>query len=82
MDMERETRYIVIKISDIEDMIAAGRMWDKVESNLENTLDQIDRFRKDQGKNPSQNYVVVGEDWPMYEDTWKAIEKWVDRQAT
>lgn len=78
--MDRESRYIVIKQSDLAEMKKAGWPYNKVMNNLENALWQIDNFRKEKGKIP-QNYVVVGEDWPMYEDTWKAIENWVDSSA-
>jgi len=32
-------------------------------------------------KDGSKNYVVVAHDWPMYEDTWNAIENWVYDQV-
>jgi hypothetical protein len=75
--MERENRYVVIKIADIDAMKEAGWPHKKVEAHLENALDRIKIFHEEIGKQP-QNYVVVGEDWPMYEATWRAIENWVD----
>ena len=70
--MERENRYVVLKIEDIEDAL------DKTEqSMLMNLQLKIQSWRQSWGKEP-KSYVVVGEDWPMYEDTWKAIEEWVD----
>lgn len=69
--MQRENRYIVIKREDVE-LLDEG-----VQLTLGAILRRIATSRRQRGKS-QQNYVVVAEDWPMYEDTWKAIEQWVD----
>jgi len=70
--MERENRYLVIKIEDITEFLTAAETSELIH------LEECIKARK--GK-PSNNYVVVGEDWPMYEATWKAIENWVDSMS-
>jgi hypothetical protein len=70
--MKRENRYIVIKIEDLN----ALNNQDKVD--LQAVLLKISNLRELKGKKPNKKYVVVSEDWPMYEQTWKAIEEWVD----
>jgi hypothetical protein len=70
--MKRENRYIVIKIEDLNELSNQ----DKVD--LQAVLLKISNLRELKGKNPNKKYVVVSEDWPMYEQTWKALEEWVD----
>lgn len=71
--MEREERYFVAKQSDIFCALNG------TEGEIFETLaKKIRDYRQYHGKNPDKKYVVVSEDWPMYEDTWKAIEEWVD----
>ena len=70
--MERADRYIVIKRADYEKHLSReGRI------AFDNCLASIAEGRQREGKTPT-SYVVVGDDWPMYEDTFKSIEKWVD----
>lgn len=72
--MERENRYIVIKRKHLD------LLTDEAKEELENILEGIRIGRQvdiDTGTNDIE-CVVVEHDWPMYEDTWKAIEKWVD----
>lgn len=75
---ERENRYLVIKLSDL---LAAESNGHIDEEDMDFLMDElpiiIDRQRKRRGKKPLE-CVVVESDWPMYEDTWKVIEKWVD----
>jgi hypothetical protein len=73
--MERETRYTVLKISDIDGALST------VEKEVLVILEEkIDTFRRVRGKQPLK-CVVVEHDWPEYEPTWAAIEKRVAREA-
>ncbi len=71
--MQRQNRYIVLKREDIEQFLTAEE-----KRLLCRMLRNIKEARRVRGKIPQQHYVVVGQDWPMYEATWKAIEEWVD----
>lgn len=71
--VQREHRYTVLKIEDIQNALDA----DQTEALI--AIEQtITEYRKAHGKKPDKEYVVVAEDWPMYEQTWRAIEQWVD----
>ena len=66
----REDRYIVIKRSDLDSM----KLTDKEKREFEHILYAIKRHREIVlGKAPLQ-CVVVENDWPEYEPTWRAIE--------
>lgn len=69
--MERENRYLVLKVEDIQEALTG----DETEAliDIENT---IIAFREKNGKRTNKQYVVVADDWPMYEETWGAIELW------
>lgn len=69
--MKREIRYIVIKIEDTEHLTYQQQV------QLDEVLQTINKGRERIGKKKSE-YVVVGSDWPMYEETWQKIEQWVD----
>lgn len=72
--MIRENRYIVIKRKHLD------LLTDEANEELENILEAIRIARQkniDTGANDIE-CVVVEHDWPMYEDTWNAIEQWVD----
>lgn len=66
---EREHRYLVLKISDINAICT-----DEIKGRLEDIALMVERGRAYQGK-PSLTCVVVESDWPEYEPTWKAIEQ-------
>lgn len=70
--MEREDRYIVIKKVDYDAHLSKDG-----KAAFLDCLASIAEGREREGRSPT-DYVVVGGDWPMYEDTWKSIEKWVD----
>lgn len=74
--MERENRYVVVKREDIDNYLSTT-----AKEQFFKYLDRIAQCRKNNGKQDT-NYVVVGEDWPMYEQTWQAIEEWVDATRT
>lgn len=46
---------------------------------LQRMLEHIAIERDKRGQN-DKHYVVVAEDWPMYEKVWNMIEEWVDAQ--
>lgn len=69
--MQRENRYMVLKLSDIEKLPVA----------MQQTLCEVDseiNFKRQQANRGLLNAVVVEADWPEYEPTWQAIEKRVD----
>nr|DAG47319.1 MAG TPA: hypothetical protein [Caudoviricetes sp.] len=74
--MKREERYVVMKHTDIDSALS-----DSDKLLLSAVLSKIERYRKEQGKEPL-NSVVVEHDWPEYEQVWKMIETRVDREET
>jgi hypothetical protein len=70
--MQREKRYLVIKLSDAAKYLTPIQI-----KSLREVGEQIDYLRALEGKPPMQ-CVVVEHDWPEYEPTWKAIEQRVD----
>ena len=73
--MKRENRYLVIKRLDIKKYLTI-----KQEIQLTIIAGNIRNGRILDNKVMEHSYVVIAEDWPMYEDTWIAIEKWVDNK--
>jgi len=76
--MQRENRYIVLKRKDIDNYLGA-----EAKEELDNILMALAIAKQpdiDTGVEGEIDCVVVEKDWPMYEDTWKAIEQWVDEQ--
>lgn len=72
--MKREERYEVLKYADIDAALS-----DSDKLLLSAVLSKIERYRKEQGKEPIRG-VVVEHDWPEYEQVWKMIETRVDRE--
>ena len=70
--MERENRYMVLKLSDIEKYLSDD------EKQKLCAVDSEINFRRQQDDRGLLNAVVVERDWPEYEQTWRAIEKRVD----
>lgn len=70
--MEREIRYVVLKLTDIE-----KHLDDHQKSKLKAILFELEAGRSLDGKQPLE-CVVVESDWPEYELTWQAIEARVD----
>lgn len=73
-DFEKEERYYVFKISDIENNAPKH-----VSDNFKRLAGEYYFLRESLGKNPLE-CVVVESDWPMYNKVWKWIEKWVASQ--
>ncbi|MDV7399635.1 hypothetical protein RZS08_49935, partial [Arthrospira platensis SPKY1] len=67
-EFKREDRYIVFKISDISEALSVSEFDD-----LKYMHRVVNACRERNGKVPLA-CVVVEEDWPEYEPTWRAIE--------
>lgn len=67
VDFTRESRYTVIKHSDMD--VLTG----EEEESLNILLDKIAQGRQNKGKK-DLNCVVVEDDWPEYEAVWAMIE--------
>ncbi|AXC40312.1 hypothetical protein HOT65_gp113 [Salmonella phage S133] len=75
--MEREERYVVIKLSDIEKAIELGHITQSNFTTLEHILSKLWYSRAQRGKEDLKT-VVVEHDWPEYEEVWKMLENRVD----
>ena len=67
-EFEREERYIVFKLSDVEEHFTPG------EKQQLARLVEVQRAGREEAGKPLLRCVVVEADWPEYEPTWKAIE--------
>lgn len=72
--MKREERYVVMKHTDIDSALS-----DSDKLLLSAVLNKVERYRKENGKEPIKA-VVVENDWPEYEDVWKKLEARVERE--
>ncbi|MGL5339453.1 MAG: hypothetical protein ACRDAR_12335 [Aeromonas veronii] len=68
MNFQREWRYGVIKFSD-----AISALSELEREQLSILMGKVTEHRISQGKEPLE-CVVVESDWPIYEETWAAIE--------
>ena len=73
--MEREERYIVLKLKDVGHFLSAEQRMD-----LDDILGTINAYRKQLGKDTPLKAVVVESDWPEYERVWKMIEARVNME--
>lgn len=74
MSFQREHRYIVLKISDIEKSLSH-----EDRSRLVEILNTIERKR--QAANiPIREYVVTESTWSCYKEVWKLIQKEWEQQ--
>ena len=71
--MEREERYVVIKLSDIEKALELGHITQSNFTTLEHILSKLWYSRAQRGKEDLKT-VVVEHDWPEYEKVWEMIE--------
>lgn len=69
MMFQRECRYGVVKLSDVHEALSKGER-----EQLTALMAKIKEHRLAQGKAPLE-CVVVESDWPIYEDTWAAVER-------
>ena len=67
-EFEREERYIVFKLSDVEEHFTPS------EKQQLARLAEVQRVGRSEAGKPPLECVVVEKDWPEYEPTWKAIE--------
>ena len=67
-EFNREERYIVFKLSDVERYLT-----DADRSHLAMMKNEIDAGRDCANKPPFKG-LIVESDWPEYEPTWRAIE--------
>ena len=67
-EFQREERYIVFKLSDVERYLT-----DADRAHLAMMKNEIDAGRDCANKPPFKG-LIVESDWPEYEPTWKAIE--------
>lgn len=70
--MEREERYVVLKIKDIEHFLSTSQ-----KDDLHDIRGTIDAYRR-MTKKGELKAVVVESDWPEYETVWQMIEDRVD----
>lgn len=75
--MEREERYVVIKLSDIEKALELGHITQSNFTTLEHILSKLWYSRAQRGKEDLKT-VVVEHDWPEYEKVWEMLENRVD----
>lgn len=75
MKFQREPRYTVLKITDIQEALGP----DETET-LIHLEEKIAAYRQNAGKQPLA-CVVVESDWPEYEPTWTAIQERVECEA-
>ncbi len=67
-EFKREERYIVFKLSDVEEHFTPG------ERQQLARLAEVQRVGRSEAGKPPLECVVVEADWPEYEPTWKVIE--------
>ena len=67
-EFKQEERYIVFKLSDVEEHFTPG------EKQQLARLAEVQRVGRSWRGKPLLKCVVVESDWPEYEPTWKAIE--------
>ncbi|QEI24922.1 hypothetical protein HWC41_gp030 [Salmonella phage SE24] len=75
--MEREERYVVIKLSDIEKAIELGHITQSNFTTLEHILSKLWYSLAQRGKEDLKT-VVVEHNWPEYEEVWKMLENRVE----
>ena len=67
-EFTREERYIVFKLSDVEEHFTPG------EKQQLARLVEVQRAGREEAGKPLLKCVVVEKDWAEYEPTWRAIE--------
>lgn len=73
--MNREERYVVFKVADIEKYLNAEH-----KNVIESLKILINSNRHVDGKKSQLKCVVVEEDWPEYEKVWNMIETREEQQ--
>ncbi|AXC43172.1 hypothetical protein [Salmonella phage S124] len=75
--MEREERYVVIKLSDIEKALELGHINKSNIITLEHILTKIWYSRNQRGKEDLKT-VVIEHDWPEYEEVWRMLKSRIE----
>ena len=70
--MNKENRYLVLKRDDLSMALNSQQ-----ENQLLGIVNDVENWRESNG-NRQKSFVVVADDWPMYDDTWRAIAQYVD----
>ena len=73
--MQREKRYLVFKISDLNKYLTVGEV-----AHIATLATHVDNCRTSEGR-PELEGVFVEADWPEFLPTWAAIEKRVDAET-
>lgn len=78
--MEREQRYLVFKISDIEaaykhDLLSQGELF-----ALTHIAEKVDKLREFIRGKEKLCAVVIEKDWPEYEKVWEMLEKRIEAE--
>jgi hypothetical protein len=68
-EFKREERYIVFKISDLQEMVQGTET-----INAMRLVSETLALMRAQNGQPPREYVVVESDWPEYDHVWRAIE--------
>ena len=71
--MIRENRFLVLRNKDIEKFLTVEQ---KV--LLADLIQYIEYHREVAENRPSKNYVVIADNWPMYDTVWAMVEAFVD----
>lgn len=71
--MEREERYLVIKLSDVAKALELTHITQSNVTALEHIMSKLWFSRAQRGKEDLKT-VVVEHDWPEYEKVWQMIE--------
>ena len=74
--MEREERYIIIKIKDLEEYLP------NCTRILLGEICNLINFKRHEDGKDKVKAVVIESDWPEYETVWKLLEERVDHQNT
>lgn len=71
---ERECRYLVAKIKDIDAALSADK-----QAEFAALHEKISQHRIEMGK-PVLECVVIENDWPEYDDVWRSIQNRVEQK--
>lgn len=70
--LEREERYIVLKLSDVVEFLP-----DEDQRRLDELVEQVNNCRVGSGGQIDKAYCVIENNWPIYEEVWGLVEAMV-----
>ncbi len=76
MGFERKTKYLVLKLDDIE-----AALGPKGKAKLANIVKRVEEHREKRGAVPVIEAVVIRENMDCYEAAWKLVEDEVNGKA-